>query len=638
MAKEETLDIKIKVDTAGAEKAVSKLRQDFEKESRRVEKATAGFTKSVENIGGVSGTASSAVSELGGTFSEISVLAEKTGLDSVADQAANAANTLNNVASVAGTVSVVLPQVAVAARVAATAIQFLVLSVPLLGAAIVAASAAVVAIGIQLKNLVEDFVATNRAIKETEEALELLEDVFPDVSPFIESLEGIEGNLLNIKELIKESGISTEAARKVVDEYVASLVILTQKIAEQKQLVSELETTLADTISEEAKEARRAAIEADLDVSRERLGNLERTLEETRRLEEDSLTEIARIRVRANRQEVADEITLRELRRDKLDDEEREADIIKEINELNQEANQAIRESDFEKAEAAIERQKSLALSLELEEEFIKASKQNQDLLDTKIRLEQKKSQELRKQKNTQEIQIDQQKELIKDIEESLNAFKDPEEVELIQQDLEAAREELKKLEDEFTGLSEADAPFDAALKAANKSVEELQEELLTLTDTKEIKIKADEIREAKEAAEELREELERLALLEVTPNVDLTQSRRYGGLIYGFNRGGKVPGFGGGDTVPAMLEPGEFVLRKEAVASTGLNFLNNLNTGILKMQNGGLVSNVTSSSQVFEVNINIGGSSNRVTVPTKSAAESLVADLKRLEQGVVNG
>jgi len=45
-----------------------------------------------------------------------------------------------------------------------------------------------------------------------------------------------------------------------------------------------------------------------------------------------------------------------------------------------------------------------------------------------------------------------------------------------------------------------------------------------------------------------------------------------------GFRWGGPIPGYGGGDRIRALLEPGEFVLRKEAVRSLGLGFLSSLN------------------------------------------------------------
>ena len=50
------------------------------------------------------------------------------------------------------------------------------------------------------------------------------------------------------------------------------------------------------------------------------------------------------------------------------------------------------------------------------------------------------------------------------------------------------------------------------------------------------------------------------------------------GGLGQGFKRGGPVPGTGSGDTVPAMLEPGEFVIRKSAVQAFGAENLAGIN------------------------------------------------------------
>jgi TP901 family phage tail tape measure protein len=50
------------------------------------------------------------------------------------------------------------------------------------------------------------------------------------------------------------------------------------------------------------------------------------------------------------------------------------------------------------------------------------------------------------------------------------------------------------------------------------------------------------------------------------------------GGPVRKFARGGVVPGSGNRDTVPAMLMPGEFVIRKKAVETIGSNNLHNIN------------------------------------------------------------
>lgn len=54
------------------------------------------------------------------------------------------------------------------------------------------------------------------------------------------------------------------------------------------------------------------------------------------------------------------------------------------------------------------------------------------------------------------------------------------------------------------------------------------------------------------------------------------TSGRAYnkGGKVLGFARGGLVPGSGNGDTVPAMLAPGEFVIRKSSVNKMGAGTL----------------------------------------------------------------
>jgi len=65
--------------------------------------------------------------------------------------------------------------------------------------------------------------------------------------------------------------------------------------------------------------------------------------------------------------------------------------------------------------------------------------------------------------------------------------------------------------------------------------------------------------------------------------------SNHLGGEIQGYRKGGRIPGYGGGDTVPAMLAPGEWVIRKEAVKKYGDEYLAGLNEGDApKFANGG--------------------------------------------------
>jgi TP901 family phage tail tape measure protein len=59
------------------------------------------------------------------------------------------------------------------------------------------------------------------------------------------------------------------------------------------------------------------------------------------------------------------------------------------------------------------------------------------------------------------------------------------------------------------------------------------------------------------------------------------------GGRILGFNSGGMVPGNGNRDTVPAMLTPGEFVIRKGSVQNLGAENLARMNEGRARYNKG---------------------------------------------------
>lgn len=66
---------------------------------------------------------------------------------------------------------------------------------------------------------------------------------------------------------------------------------------------------------------------------------------------------------------------------------------------------------------------------------------------------------------------------------------------------------------------------------------------------------------------------------------------------LFGMADGGKIPGYGGGDRRPAMLEDGEFVLRKEAVKALGVRRLESMN--MAKFAAGGPVGSVIPSPSV---------------------------------------
>ena len=77
-------------------------------------------------------------------------------------------------------------------------------------------------------------------------------------------------------------------------------------------------------------------------------------------------------------------------------------------------------------------------------------------------------------------------------------------------------------------------------------------------------------------------------------------------GNIMGYNKGGKVPGSGTGDTVPAMLTPGEFVMSKGAVDQIGVDNLMAMNKEgggtnqpkLMKFAGGGMVPGIDPPSK----------------------------------------
>ena len=62
------------------------------------------------------------------------------------------------------------------------------------------------------------------------------------------------------------------------------------------------------------------------------------------------------------------------------------------------------------------------------------------------------------------------------------------------------------------------------------------------------------------------------------------------GGKVLGFNKGGLVPGYGGGDRVPALLEGGEVVINKRAVKKYGAG-------NLVKMNRGGTIARFADGS-----------------------------------------
>jgi tape measure domain-containing protein len=99
--------------------------------------------------------------------------------------------------------------------------------------------------------------------------------------------------------------------------------------------------------------------------------------------------------------------------------------------------------------------------------------------------------------------------------------------------------------------------------------------------------------------------------------------------------RQGRLPGFGGGDKVPALLEPGEWIIRKEAVAKLGEPAMRSINSGqlpIKRASGGSTIEDNIKNFTGFPGNSGYGSYSTVATIKNYwFRPESIAAAKKRL-------
>jgi len=167
------------------------------------------------------------------------------------------------------------------------------------------------------------------------------------------------------------------------------------------------------------------------------------------------------------------------------------------------------------------------------------------------------------------------------------------------------------------------------------------------------------ELQKALAQARQLEAELSRTVTKVVYIQEHYLPARKNGGLIQKFNTGGvannlengqghsrktgKLNGYGGGDKIKALLEAGEFIVRKEAVRAIGLDKLYQINQGVIpKYQFGGEVGSIprfnsgglatqqnNSSNRSVELNLNLGGNTYK-TYTDDEVATALAEHLQR--------
>lgn len=115
------------------------------------------------------------------------------------------------------------------------------------------------------------------------------------------------------------------------------------------------------------------------------------------------------------------------------------------------------------------------------------------------------------------------------------------------------------------------------------------------------------------------------------TIRIETIEKKRAGGMA-GFAGGGRIPGWGGGDRIRALLERGEFVVRKEAVKRYGAGLfqaLNNLRLPVPRFAAGGLVGGNMAATDLGRVELAIGGKAYPV-FGDRSVVEELKGAIQR--------
>jgi len=227
----------------------------------------------------------------------------------------------------------------------------------------------------------------------------------------------------------------------------------------------------------------------------------------------------------------------------------------------------------------------------------------------------------------------------------------------LVSMDLKQAEKDLEKLKKEAE--TDTSAEHIAELAKAFEAVGKLQ--ALAGETTKSVHNL--DTSKALRANNQMRNELSKPlpTLIQYIKQI-IIPARQHGGLIFKtpklprFNDGGhldsgvghsrktgKLSGYGGGDKVKALLEEGEFIIRKEAVRALGLARLHTINEGKLpRYQTGGYVPPIQKfntggavqkpngkSGKTVNLNLNVGGQTFNL-ISDEEVADSLARYLER--------
>ncbi len=209
--------------------------------------------------------------------------------------------------------------------------------------------------------------------------------------------------------------------------------------------------------------------------------------------------------------------------------------------------------------------------------------------------------------------------------------------VEALSKQEEAAKEAARALDKESGGALSAE--FSEAKDVIGEVKEELGgiEQITIRMGKKWVNVWQDNRRTGIQVLDELQRKIDQMDGTTIRYYVEEVQRRMAGGMIHRFATGGRLPGYGGGDRIPALLEAGEFIIRKEAVARFGAGIFHALNNLRLpempRFSTGGPVAATgTSGGQTINVNLNLGGDSYPMQTDPMTA-DRLLRDLARKQR-----
>jgi hypothetical protein len=208
---------------------------------------------------------------------------------------------------------------------------------------------------------------------------------------------------------------------------------------------------------------------------------------------------------------------------------------------------------------------------------------------------------------------------------------------------IETATRRLTQLKTELQNIKVAEVnPVDGAAKKAEvefKNINGVWTDVAKDIDTKG-RDAADAVATSfSKSAQQMEDDYER-AISATVRRLEAMQAtaagHRDGGLIQRFARGGRLPGYGGGDRIPALLEAGEYVVRKEAVSRFGAGLFAALNSlrlpDLPRYASGGPVG-AGASGGMMTINLNFGPGRAATVQASPTDARTLARELARIER-----